>query len=382
MASDMWLQRRSAQEAGRATKIILDISISIVSAGGRAEPSDVTYRRSIKVIEFIYEPISWLFSAQSRSVSMEMLGCAQDTTPWVSSLYINLSHSEPASFFDTEVFARRVLFRWSHTVRRLWFKHGAVRTHPDSNSTFLDPDAAHVAAVVIPFSAAELEHVDGHGGSDLLLGRAHAVIENLEEPLGLLLLVQLVVEGVLGGRQSGYQRESQYESVSFNLEMTIHQICLMFLSTANKKSCYVSVCVCVCVCVCVAHLYLCVSSLQEGDAQQDAFLKHPVVLGVDDEVNHQLWRPDVVQETLDLHHAAARLVRVQHGRAACRDWTWTMNLIVHYNIFTSNLINIRTGWSDREHTGIHFAKVTFRGGLGRTLTHYFSERVCGLSPAM
>ena len=64
---------------------------------GRPSWTQQRYRRSIKVIKFIYEPISWLF-AQSRSVSMEMLGCAQDTTPWVSSLYINLPHSEPASF--------------------------------------------------------------------------------------------------------------------------------------------------------------------------------------------------------------------------------------------------------------------------------------------
>lgn len=74
--------------------------------------------------------------------------------------------------------------------------------------TFLEPDGTDVT-VIIPFSAAELKHVDGHGGSDLLLGQTHAVIENLEEPLRLLLLVQLVIEGVLGGRQSGYQHKSK-----------------------------------------------------------------------------------------------------------------------------------------------------------------------------
>ena len=64
--------------------------------------------------------------------------------------------------------------------------------------TFLEPDATDVT-VIVPFSAAELEHVDRHGGSDFLLGQTHAVIENLEEPLGLLLFVQLVIERVLCG---------------------------------------------------------------------------------------------------------------------------------------------------------------------------------------
>lgn len=72
--------------------------------------------------------------------------------------------------------------------------------------TFLQPRATDVA-VIVPFPAAELKHVDGHGGSDLLLGQAHPVVENLEEPLGLLLLVQLAVEGVLLGRRRGDQSE-------------------------------------------------------------------------------------------------------------------------------------------------------------------------------
>lgn len=38
----------------------------------------------------------------------------------------------------------------------------------------------------------------------------------------------------------------------------------------------------------ITHLYLRVSSLEEGDAQEDALLKHSIILGVDDEVNHQL----------------------------------------------------------------------------------------------
>lgn len=68
-----------------------------------------------------------------------------------------------------------------------------------------------------------------------------------------------------------------------------------------------------------ARLYLSVSALEEGDAQQDALLKHPVILGVDDEVDHQLRRPDVVEEALDLHHGAHWPVRVQHGGTSCRD---------------------------------------------------------------
>lgn len=68
-----------------------------------------------------------------------------------------------------------------------------------------------------------------------------------------------------------------------------------------------------------AHLYLSVSTLQESDAKQNALLKHPVVLGVDDEVDHQLRSPDVVQEALDLHHGAHWPVRVQHGGTSCTD---------------------------------------------------------------
>lgn len=68
------------------------------------------------------------------------------------------------------------------------------------------------------------------------------------------------------------------------------------------------------------HLYLSVSPLEEGDAQQDALLKHAVVLGADDEVDHQLRRADVVQLTLDLHHTARGLVRVQRERnTSCTD---------------------------------------------------------------
>ena len=51
-------------------------------------------------------------------------------------------------------------------------------------------------------AGADLEHVDGHSGPDLLLGQTHAVVEHLEEVLRLLLLVQLVVERVLKGGRS------------------------------------------------------------------------------------------------------------------------------------------------------------------------------------
>lgn len=62
--------------------------------------------------------------------------------------------------------------------------------------TFLKPVGTDIT-VLIPFSGAQLKHVDGHSGSDLLLCQTHAVIENLKELLGLLLLGQLAVEGVL-----------------------------------------------------------------------------------------------------------------------------------------------------------------------------------------
>lgn len=71
-----------------------------------------------------------------------------------------------------------------------------VHTPTQLQRTFLEPHSADVT-ILIPLPAAQLEHVDGHGGSDLLLGQTHAVVENLEEPLGLLLLVELVVKGVL-----------------------------------------------------------------------------------------------------------------------------------------------------------------------------------------
>lgn len=67
-------------------------------------------------------------------------------------------------------------------------------------STFFISDAADFA-VIVAFSGAELKHVDRHGGPDLLLSKAHAVVEDLEEPLRLLLLVQLVVEGDLRERR-------------------------------------------------------------------------------------------------------------------------------------------------------------------------------------
>lgn len=67
-------------------------------------------------------------------------------------------------------------------------------------STFFISDAADFT-VVVAFSGAELKHVDRHGGPDLLLSQAHAVVEDLEEPLRLLLLVQLVVEGDLRERE-------------------------------------------------------------------------------------------------------------------------------------------------------------------------------------
>lgn len=54
--------------------------------------------------------------------------------------------------------------------------------------TFPESDTTKVS-VVVPLSAAELKHVDGHGGTDLLLGQTHAVVEDLKEPLRLLLLV-------------------------------------------------------------------------------------------------------------------------------------------------------------------------------------------------
>lgn len=67
--------------------------------------------------------------------------------------------------------------------------------------TFSKPGTAKIV-VIFSFSAAEIKHVDGHGGPDLLLGNAQAIVENLEELLRVLLLKQLVVEGVLGGSES------------------------------------------------------------------------------------------------------------------------------------------------------------------------------------
>lgn len=46
--------------------------------------------------------------------------------------------------------------------------------------TFSKSGAAEIA-VIFPFPGAEIKHVNGHRGSDLLLGQAHAVVENLEE---------------------------------------------------------------------------------------------------------------------------------------------------------------------------------------------------------
>lgn len=60
--------------------------------------------------------------------------------------------------------------------------------------------------------------------------------------------------------------------------------------------------------ICGAHLNLSVSSLQKSDAQQNALFEHSVVLGADYEVDHQLCSPNLIQETLNFHHAAACLV--------------------------------------------------------------------------
>lgn len=86
--------------------------------------------------------------------------------------------------------------------------------------TFFESDAADFA-VIVALSAAELKHVDRHGGPDLLLSQAHAIVEHLEEPLRLLLLVQLVVEGDLRERleQSltcdGYSQINQAHASTF-----------------------------------------------------------------------------------------------------------------------------------------------------------------------
>lgn len=98
------------------------------------------------------------------------------------------------------------LFFQKSIVKHLLYPHTSIQLKrqtdgPEWSFTFLKPVGTDVA-VVIPFSGAQLEHVDGHGGSDLLLRQTHAVVENLKELLRLLLLGQLVVEGVLVGRQN------------------------------------------------------------------------------------------------------------------------------------------------------------------------------------
>lgn len=63
-------------------------------------------------------------------------------------------------------------------------------------------DVGHFT-LFLSLSAADLEHVDGDSGADFLLSQLHAVEENLEELLRLLLLVELAVEGVLQKKRKG-----------------------------------------------------------------------------------------------------------------------------------------------------------------------------------
>lgn len=64
--------------------------------------------------------------------------------------------------------------------------------------TFFMSDS-RALALLLSLPTAELKHVDWHTGADLFLRQLHSIIEDLEELLGLLLLVQLIVERVLQG---------------------------------------------------------------------------------------------------------------------------------------------------------------------------------------
>lgn len=53
-------------------------------------------------------------------------------------------------------------------------------THESSECTSLEPDASDIA-VIVPLPAAELRHIDGDGGSDLLLGQTQTIVEDLKK---------------------------------------------------------------------------------------------------------------------------------------------------------------------------------------------------------
>lgn len=109
---------------------------------------------------------------------------------------LSLSHLAAFRLRPWELVDRLQAF---NSVQQVWTRASRVDGFDCFQSTFFISDAADFA-VVVTLSGAELKHVDRHGGPDLLLSQAHAVVEDFEELLRLLLLVQLVVEGDLRTR--------------------------------------------------------------------------------------------------------------------------------------------------------------------------------------
>lgn len=91
------------------------------------------------------------------------------------------------------------IWKTLNSVQQVWTLASRVDGFNCFQSTFSVSDAADFT-VIVALSGAELKHVDRHSGPDLLLSQAHAVVEDFEELLRLLLLVQLAVEGNLKKR--------------------------------------------------------------------------------------------------------------------------------------------------------------------------------------
>lgn len=101
--------------------------------------------------------------------------------------------------FRVEPWEHVHLLQTCNSEQQVWTLASRVDGLICFQSTFFISDAADFT-VVVTLSGAELKHVDRHSGPDLLLSQAHAVIEDFEELLRLLLLVQLTVEGDLRNR--------------------------------------------------------------------------------------------------------------------------------------------------------------------------------------
>ena len=88
-----------------------------------------------------------------------------------------------------------------------WFSETQVRQgNGDKRRTFLAHGNVLVRRLVVPLAVAQVAGVHRHRGFDLQLGQLHALVEDPEELLRLLVRRQPPEEGVLGASE-GFKEE-------------------------------------------------------------------------------------------------------------------------------------------------------------------------------